>query len=262
MPNANITSSADSTLINVVTHGDSHSPALILGNSLGTDLSMWVPQVEVLAERFMVICFDMRGHGKSAVPATPFGIDAHGRDVLDIADHFDIETFSYCGLSMGGMTGLWLAANAPFRLDSVIAANCAAFAGGPEMWRQRAAAVRENGVKAVAEATIERWFTDDFRMANPVLVDQFRKMMLATPREGYAMCCEAIGKFDLRPDLGKIAVPVLMIGGEHDQGPPPAFIEGTAAAIPNAKTVILPTAHISNHEAAAQFTSAVLEWIG
>jgi 3-oxoadipate enol-lactonase len=241
--------------------GAKDRPIILFCNSLGTRLEMWGAQARDLADRFRLLRYDSRGHGRSSAPAGPYGIEDLGRDALGLLDALDIERVHLCGLSKGGMVALWLAANAPARIDRLVAANTAAHFPPPELWNDRIAAVSEKGMSAVAEGVIERWFTPRFRAAHPGMVSAIREMILSTPPQGYAGCCAAIRDMDLRPALARIGAPTLVIGGEHDPATPPAATGAIAAAIPGARHVALPAAHLSNIEQATAFTDEVARFL-
>jgi 3-oxoadipate enol-lactonase len=243
-----------------VVTGPEHAPALVLCNSLGTTLAMWDPQADVLAERFRLVRYDRRGHGSSPVPPGPYTVDDLGGDVIDLLDHLGLERVSFCGLSIGGAVGMWLGAETPERLDRLVLCCTRSFFAPPEQWAERAAAVRAGGVQAVTEATLGRWFTPAFHVERPDVVDRFRAMLVSTPAEGYAACCEALGAVDLRDRLGHISAPTLVVTGEHDPVSTPAEGAALAAAIPGARQAIVPhAAHIASAEQPDAFTAVVLE---
>src|SRR6185437_7912185 len=155
--------------------------ALVLSNSLGSDLSMWDPQAEALAERFRLVRYDTRGHGRSPVPDGPYTIDHAGQDALALLDHLGIERAHWAGLSLGGMTGMWLGINAPERLDRLVLLCTSAQLGPAETWRERAETVRTQGTEAVAEAGVGRWLTERYRDEHPDTAAWLRDMIAATP---------------------------------------------------------------------------------
>jgi 3-oxoadipate enol-lactonase len=239
--------------------GPADAPPLVLCNSLGTTLALWDAQVPALAERFRVVRYDRRGHGLSPVPPGPYSIDDLGGDVLALLDELGLERVSFCGLSIGGAVGMWLALEAPERLAGLVLCCTRSAFPPPEQWAERAAAVRDGGVAVVAEAALGRWFTERFHAEHPEVVDAFRTMLVETPAEGYAACCEALATFDLGSRLGAIAAPTLIVSGEHDPVAPPESGEALAAAIPGAThTVVEGAAHIANVEQPNAFTAALL----
>ena len=227
---------------------------LLLGGSLGTTLEMWQPQLHALGGRLRLIPFDHRGHGGSPVPPGPYSIEDLGRDVLALLDRLELERVCYCGLSIGGMVGLWLAASAPERIERLALICTAAHLPPASSWRERAAAVRAAGTpEVVADTVVERWFTPAFAAACPEVVARHRAMIAATPAEGYAACCEAIAAMDLRPALARISAPTLVVAGAQDPSTPPEHGRAIAAAIADARFELLdPCAHLANVERAEE----------
>jgi 3-oxoadipate enol-lactonase len=240
--------------------GPADAPWLVLSNSLGASLEMWDRNVAELAERFRVLRYDQRGHGRSPVPPGPYSIDDFGRDVLGLMDRLGIERASFCGVSLGGMTGMWLASEAPERIDRLIPACTSAHIGGPAMWDERIAAVEAGGVEAIADATLGRWLTDD---VDPATVEFLRGLLVATPRDGYAAGAAAVRDLDLRDRLGAISAPTLVIAADQDLSTPPEHGEAIAAAIPGARLTLLENArHLANVERPAAFDRAVIDFLG
>jgi 3-oxoadipate enol-lactonase len=242
-------------------NGPYDAPVVVLSNSLGASLEMWAPQIPALSVRFRVLRYDQRGHGDSPVPPGPYDIDDVGQDVLDLLDRAGIERAHFCGLSMGGMTGMWLAANAPERIDRLVLLCTSAHFGNPEMWIERAATVREQGTEAVAEAGIGRWFTDGFREREPAVAARFRAMIASQPDEGYAELCGVLERLDLRNDLPRIAAPTLVVAGAQDPSTPPdPHARLIAERIPGARLEVLdPGAHLINVERAETVTDLILD---
>ena len=242
-----------------VVEGPADAPALVLCNSLGTTLGMWDAQMPALAERFRVVRYDRRGHGLSPVPPGPYSIDDLGGDVLALLDELGLERVSFCGLSIGGAVGMWLALEAPERLDRLALCCTRPAFLPPEQWAERAAVVREGGVAAVSGPALGRWFTERFHAERPDVVNAFRTMLVETPAEGYAACCEALATFDVRSRLGAIGAPTLVVTGENDPVAPPESGVELAAAIPGATHVVIAgAAHIANVEQPDAFTAALL----
>ncbi|GAB3465562.1 3-oxoadipate enol-lactonase [Streptomonospora sediminis] len=232
--------------------GPPDAPLLVLSGSLGSTLEMWRPQVGALADRFRVVCYDTRGHGRSPVPPGPYSLAELGGDVLRLLDRLGAERAHFAGLSLGGMTGMWLAAHAPDRIGR-LALLCTAPKMAPEGWKQRAATVREQGTGAVAASVVERWFTPAYAEREPATAADMRRMVAGTPAEGYAGCCTAIEHMDLRPDLAHISAPTLVAAGSQDPATPPAEAERIAAAVPGARLHVLDGgAHLASWECAAQ----------
>jgi len=248
---------SDRAQIHYALEGPPGRPALVLSNSLGTDFSMWDPQISEFAKSFRVLRYDTRGHGKSFVTPGPYSAKQLANDVLALADRLELDRFHFCGLSMGGMTGMWLAANAPQRLNRVVICSASAKFGTPETWSTRIETVRKQGMKPVAVATIERWFTPTFRAKNPSNAANIRKMVESVNPEGYIACCAAVRDFDFREQLGNIHTPALVISGVHDPATTPADGRFLADHIPGARYVELNAAHLSNVEDADRFTQEV-----
>lgn len=251
----------DGCLLNVSVDGRESGPTLMLSNSLGCTLAMWEPQMAALAKDFRVIRYDRRGHGKSGVPPGPYSFERFGRDVLAILDDLNIARVHFCGLSMGGMVGQWLGANAPDRMDRIILANTTCYYPDPTNWHNRIKAVREGGIEAVADAVIGGWLTADFREREPAITQRMKAMLTSAPVEGYLACCEALSTLDQRALLPRIKSPVLVIAGRHDQGTNLAAHEFLRSQIPKANMTILDAAHISNVEQPHAFTDAVLGFL-
>jgi 3-oxoadipate enol-lactonase len=247
--------------INVQVDGRDNAPVLILSNSLGTNFGMWDPQVPALSQHFRLVRYDRRGHGQSGAPAGPYTMEMLGRDVLAIMDGLGIKKANWCGLSMGGMVGQWLGANAPDRFDGLVLCNTSSYYADKAAWADRINAVKTGGLAAVAAGVANRWFTAGFIEREPDKVERLRQMVRDTSLEGYLGCCDAIRDMDLRDFLPKIAAPTLVIAGKHDVATPPADAEFIRERIPGAKLVMLDAAHISNVEQADKFTVEVLGFL-
>jgi 3-oxoadipate enol-lactonase len=252
---------ADGCLLNVSVEGRQSGPTLMLSNSLGSTMQMWEPQMKALTQVFRVIRYDRRGHGKSGVPPGPYSMERFGRDVLAILDDLNIDKVHWCGLSMGGMVGQWLGANAPERMDRIILANTACYYADPSNWLSRIKIVKESGIAAIADAVIANWLTADFREREPQVSANMKAMMLATPAQGYIACCEALSTLDQRELLPKIKSPTLVIAGRHDLSTPVAAGELIRSKIPGASMTLLDAAHISNVEQPHAFTEAVVGFL-
>jgi len=221
---------------------------LLLAGSLGTTMAMWDPQLPGLSAGYRVLRADIRGHGGSDVPAGPYTIGDLGGDLLALLDALEITKTSCCGLSLGGMAGMWLAAHAPHGIDRLVLCCTSAWLPPAEGWTARAAQVRAHGTASVRDLMMGRWFTPAFRGRDPDTARWAGDMLAAIPAEGYAGCCEAIAAMDLRPDLGEIRAPTLVIAGAADPATPPEHGAAIAAAIPGARTAVVPGAHLANIE--------------
>ena len=239
--------------------GPSGAPALVLSNSLGTTRGLWDPQVDALIARHRVVRYDHRGHGRSPVPPGPYSIAELGRDVLRMLDTLDLPSVSFCGTSLGGMVGMWLASHASDRIESLIVLCSAAHLPPPDAWYARAALVRAEGTAAVAEAVAARWFTEAFRRDHPEVVDRHVDGLRATDAEGYAACCEAIGDMDLREDLGRIVAPTLVIAGRDDPATTVTDASVIAERVSGARLTVVDAAHLANVERADLVTDVMTE---
>ena len=241
--------------------GPADAPVLVLSNSLGTNLSMWDPQIPALAARFRVLRYDTRGHGESAVTAGPYSITQLGRDVVGLLDGLGIERAHFCGLSMGGVIGMWLGVYAAERINRLVLCNTAAKIGTTEGWNTRIEMVRTKGMGAVAETQAQRWFTPAFTAKSQDVVASMRQMIANTSPDGYAANCGAIRDMDQRETISRIRARTLVIGGSHDPVIPAADVRYLADTIPDAKLVELDASHLSNVEAADAFTNALLKFL-
>src|SRR5208282_1823644 len=234
---------------------------LVFSNSLGTDFSMWDPQVDKLQQHFRILRYDTRGHGQSSVTPADYSIEQFGRDVLGLLDSLGLDHVHFCGLSMGGMIGMWMGIHAPTRLHRLVLCNTAARIGTKEMWNARIATVRKDGMKPVAAAVVERWFTPKFRAATAEKVARAQRMLENSPPEGYAACCAAIRDMDQHEAVAQIKAPTLVIYGASDPVTPASDAHFLTAQIRGAVEVELAAAHLSNVEQADAFTEAVSSFL-
>ncbi len=246
---------------NVRVDGPIDAPALVFSNSLGTNLSMWEPQMAALRPRFRVVRYDTRGHGASVVSTADYGIETLGRDVLQLLDALAIPRVRFCGLSMGGAIGMWLALHAPERIERLVLANTATKFGTTERWNARIDAVSKGGMAAIVDGVLETWFTAEFRARAPEAVAPLREMLLAAPVEGYLAACRAVRDVDLGAEIGRITRPTLVMVGAHDVPTPPAQGRSIAERIAGARLAELSAAHISNVEAASAFNAELLGFL-
>ena len=249
----------------VALDGDAKAPALILCNSLGTTLEMWNPQVSTLGQSFRLIRYDTRGHGASVVTPGPYSFDDLGQDVLAILDALEVSTASFCGISMGGHTGLWLAVHAAERLNALAVCNSAARIGTAPAWHERATAVRTGGqaaMQALADSAPARWFTAGFVQSHPGVVQRVQESLACIDAEGYAACCDALATSDLRGDLARIVTPTLLLAGAFDPVTTVADAQAMQAAIAHAQLAVVPASHLSNLEASVAFDEAILKFLG
>jgi 3-oxoadipate enol-lactonase len=235
--------------------GRDGAPVLLFSNPLGADLSVWDAQAGEFAKKYRVLRCDKRGHGQSSAPPGPYTIELLARDELGLLDFLKIDKAHYCGLSIGGQTGMWLGVNAPERLNKLVLSNTGAQIGTTESWNKRIEAVRKGGTKSIADTVIERWFTFDFRTSEPLEVSRVRRALERADTDGYVACCEALREFDYREKLGAIRAPTLVISGTHDPAATPQDGRYLADHIAGSRFVELDASHISNIEAREPFTA-------
>jgi 3-oxoadipate enol-lactonase len=252
---------ADGCPVNVDIQGAENAPVLMLSNSLGTDLHMWDDQMLAWSQHFRVLRYDRRGHGKSGVPTGPYSMERFGRDVLAIMDALKIKKVNWCGLSMGGMVGQWLGANAPDRVEKLVLSNTNFHYADKAPWNDRIKLVREKGLSALVGANMERWFTKGFRERAPQAVARITEVFLATNPQGYIACCEAIRDMDFTASNPRIAAPTLVIVGSQDPATPPAQGEAIAKQIKGAKLAALDAAHIANIEQPKFYAETVIDFL-
>ena len=244
--------------------GPVNAPVLVLSNSLGTDLQMWDAQIPAFAEHFRVLRYDTRGHGQSLVTDGLYSIEQNGRDVLALLDALDIAKAHFCGLSMGGLIGQWLAINAPARIQRLVLCNTAAKIGSPEVWNPRIETVLRDGqaaMLALRDASIARWFTPEFAQTQPALVEPVVGMLAATSPQGYAANCAAVRDADFREQVASIVAPTLIVCGTADAVTTPEHGRFIQERIRGAERVELHAAHLSNVEAGELFTRRVLDFL-
>jgi 3-oxoadipate enol-lactonase len=222
---------------------------------------MWQPQVEAFKQHFTLVRFDRRGHGGSGVPKGPYTMEGLARDALAVLDGLGLKKVNWCGLSMGGMEGMWLGANAPERFERMVLCNTSAQFPDRKIWDDRLRFARENGLVAMVGANMERWFTKGFREREPKTIAWITEMFLTTPLEGYIGCGEAVRDMDHRALLPNIKVPTLVIAGRHDPATTLQAGEYLRDHIPGVAFTVLEAAHISNVEQPAAFSNAVLEFL-
>jgi 3-oxoadipate enol-lactonase len=244
--------------------GPDGAPVLVLANPIGTTRAIWAAQVPALREHFQLLRFELRGHGgpgaRSAAPPGPYSIAELGTDVLGLMRDHGVAAAAYCGISLGGMIGLWLAANAPDRISSLVVC-CAAITPMPsrQAWLDRAALVRSAGMTALSEMVPPRWFTADFIAREPAAVSAVMDMLLGTDPQGYAGCADAIADLDLAPVLGAIKAPTLVLAGAEDQAAPPWQGARTALGIAGSRLrVIRGTSHLAPYQTPGPITAAIL----
>lgn len=248
----------------VALDGPENAPVIIFSNSLGTTLEMWQPQVEALAGDFRIVRYDTRGHGGSPITPAPYTFDQLAEDVLAIMDALNIEKACFCGVSMGGHTALKLGIMAQERFELIVACNTAAKIGTAEGWQERADMLRRDGkagIQALADSAPERWFKPEYIEANPEVVKSLQDQFATLDAEGYAACCDALGQSDLTASLREIAIPTLIVAGEHDPVTTVKDAQNLNGLIKGSSVAVLDASHISNIEAADAFNQALRNFI-
>jgi 3-oxoadipate enol-lactonase len=243
--------------------GPSDAPVLVLSHALGTSLELWDANLPYWNPRFRVLRYDVRGHGRSPIPDSGTALDDLGRDVLELLDRLELDKVSFCGISLGGATGLWLAANAPDRVERLVVACSSATFGGPDQWLERAATVRAQGTASIADAVVGRWFTPAFAAAKPGIVRAYREMLVRTPAEGYAASCEAVAAWDFRDELRTVAVETLVVAGADDSATPVDHSKEIAGGVGSSRIEVLEhAAHLANAERPEAFGELVASYVG
>jgi 3-oxoadipate enol-lactonase len=251
----------DGCRLNAVATTNEPAEALVLSNSLGTNLTLWDRQLPSLSTHRRVLRYDTRGHGESDAPDGEYSIARLGEDVLAVMDGAGVRRADLCGISIGGATALWVAVHAPHRVRRLVLANTGAKIGTLDLWRERIHLATSGGLSVLADGAMQRWFTPAFREREPALVAQFHSTMAGTSPSGYAGCCAALRDADLRGVASRVQTPTLIITGAHDVATTPADGEWLRDAIPGARLVQLETAHLSCVEAPEHFSSVVLEFL-
>jgi 3-oxoadipate enol-lactonase len=252
----------DGVRIHYEIEGREDGPPLLFSHALGANLALRDAQIdEATGLGFRVIRYDCRGHGASSAPARDATIERLGRDVLELLDSLGVERTNFCGVSMGGVTGVWLAMNQPRRLARVALCGTAVWNGKPDLWNERIAKVRKEGTEAIADTILERWFTPEFWAGRPDEMARVRAMIAGTEAAGYVACAAAVRDADLRDMLGLIEAPTLVVIGSRDPSATPEKGQYLVERIPGAQKLVLECAHISNIECAEEFNRAVLGFL-
>ncbi len=241
--------------------GPEHAPVLILSNSLGTTHRMWDPQVAAFTTHFRLLRYDTRGHGQSSATPGPYTVEKLGWDVVHLLDYLQLERVHFCGLSMGGMIGMFLGANAANRFRKIVLCNTAAKIGTLGTWNARIDAVQKGGMQAVAAGIVERWLTPAYRASHVAETAAVLRMLEQANPDGYVACCAAVRDLDQRETLQNIQVPALVLAGTHDPATLPADGQFLAKHIPGAGYVEVNAAHLSNIEAQDEFNTHVVSFL-
>jgi len=242
--------------------GPEDAPLLVLSNSLGSVITMWDPQMPVFLQSWRVLRYDTRGHGKSSIPPGPYSVQQLAQDLIQLLDSLNERSSTlFGGLSLGGLTGMWLGLHYPDRVRKLVLCNTAARIGTRELWNSRIEAVRNGGMHALAGSVIGRWFSAEFRSQQPEIVNSFENSLSATSPDGYIACCEAIRDADLCYSISGIRIPTAIVTGTHDAATTPVEGRYLAAHISGAQYIELPAAHLSNVESSARFNEEVLRFL-
>jgi len=240
--------------------GRADRPALLLGNSLGTDHALWDAVMPTLIERFRVLRYDMRGHGASDAPAGDYSIERLGRDALAVADAAGATHFSWAGISLGGMVGMWLGVNAPQRVTKLVLSNTGAKLD-PQIWADRIAKIQAQGMGAIVDAVMQRFFTAGYIERGDARYATVRNTFLGLDASGYCGCCAAIRDMDQSETIKRITAPTLVITGTHDLATPAPLGLAIVAAIPGARHASLPVAHLPHLESSRAFCDLVVGFL-
>lgn len=249
--------------LNATLDGPPGAPHVTFSHSLASDLRMWDPQATALAKSYRVLRFDTRGHGASDVPPAPYSLDELVGDVIGLLDALEVERTHFVGLSLGGMVAQGLALGHADRVASITVANSISVLpdDAQPMWDERIRIAREQGMGALADTTIQRWFTEAARTRNEAVVARIRAQIVETAVDGYVGCSEAIKQLDYAPRLAEIEVPTLFIAGDQDAGTPASAMRRMHQMVTGSKYVELEAAHLSNLEQPERFTAALAEFL-
>jgi 3-oxoadipate enol-lactonase len=252
---------ADGSNIHYEVDGSANAPVLMMCNSLGTDLHMWDSQAVELIKHFRLVRYDRRGHGKSTSSKTQGSMELLSHDALAVADAASIKNFNWCGLSMGGMVGQWIAANRPERISKMVISNTHYYYPDKTPWNDRIKIAQEQGTGALAQVQLARWFTPDFMKNQSAAVENVGKMFSATKVDGFVTCCQAGRDMDFREMSLKIKAPTLVIVGSQDKATPPEAGEAIHKMIPGSRLAAVDAAHLSNVEKPADYLKAMLDFL-
>jgi 3-oxoadipate enol-lactonase len=241
--------------------GPANAPVVMFSNSLGTALGMWEPQAREFTAQFRVLRYDTRGHGQSSVTPGPYSIAQLGRDVIGLLDELNLSRVAFCGLSMGGGTGIWLGIEHPKRLEKLVLCSTAMKIGSPEFWNARIGALRNGGMKAISQGVVARWFTPEFHKSHPEVVAEAVRVLDATDPAGYAANCAAVRDFDERERAGQVTVPTLVACGTHDLATPVVGHRELVEKIRGAEYAEFPASHLLNIEAGDAFNARLTKFL-
>lgn len=241
---------------------NNNASILVLSNSLGTTLDMWRSQLDEFGKRFRVLRYDTRGHGGSSVPPGEYSIEQMGTDIVALLDSLGLQQVNFCGLSLGGMIGMWVASNHPGRIKNLIIVNSAPKVGTADTWNTRIAVARKEGMPVLAKQVVARWFTPEFLARDPQRVEFAERMLRECNPQGYAASCAALRDMDQSATISRIRARTLLIASERDPVCPPSDADAMAAAIQGSERVDIPGSHLSPVEEPEAFTRAVTSFLG
>ena len=241
--------------------GTPNSPVLMFSNSLGADLTMWDELVPLLLPYFRVLQYDTRGHGQSELTEGPYTIERLGQDVISLLDQLNIDKVYFCGLSMGGLIGQYLGIHHPDRLHKLILSNTDSKIGTVNRWNERINTINEQGMQAIVDSTMEKWFTPFYHKINPARVAQMKELFLANKTLGYTACCSALGAADFRSEIKKITVETLIITGDEDTVTNVVQAKGLQKEIPNAKLKVFPARHLPSTELPMEYADTLIDFL-
>ncbi|MBK8082464.1 MAG: 3-oxoadipate enol-lactonase [Devosia sp.] len=242
--------------------GRPDGPALAFANSLGTDLRIWDEVVARLGQHYRIVCYDKRGHGLSDAPLADYTLDDHLDDLAGLLDHVGFATTALVGVSIGGLIAQGMALRTPARLTALVLCDTAPRVGDAAMWNGRIGAVLAGGPAAIADAVMDRWFTEQFRREHPDDLAGWRNLFVRTDTAGYASTCATLRDTDLTARIGTIATPTLVVAGELDRATPVDMVRDCAARIPRSRFEVLPGAgHIPSIEQPAALAALIDDFL-
>lgn len=251
--------------VNYEFSGRENAPVVMCSHCLAGSINIWDSQMEVLKEKYGILRYDIRGHGNTPAPEEDYTMELLADDALAIMDELGIDKAHFMGISMGGMIGQTLALEHPERVSSLILCDTACQV--PEeslpIWEERIAAARQYGMEALADGTMERWLSPEFQKKYPEVTQKIRDIVVSTPVNGFAGCCRAISRFDVKDRLPQLSLPILIMVGENDPGTPVEASRQIQKQIGGSRLEVLPGAfHLSNVEASEAFNTVLLDFLG
>ena len=259
MPLSSQIQTSDQVSLNVVQFGAPHNPTIVFSNSLGTTWEMWIDQIAALKDRFHLVLYDTRGHGGSEAPPGAYSMSRLSLDVLELMQTLKVEKAHFCGLSLGGMTGQMLAVRAPERFYSFVLAATSAHMGPPTGWQARIRTVQSEGMNAICDAVLEKWFSAEGATSQSAL-NEAKSWFLSTDPVGYSGCCAAIRDMDLKGSAKAISSPTLIIAGENDSATPLNHAEFLNREISGSSLATLAGGHLINLEQPTGFSDQLAEF--